>query len=371
MRPQTATGKDDEGRRVDKSTILLGGREVLHGLQRHYHADGTLRAEELWAEGQCYAEVDWDEQGQLRRVTHFAPNWDLDLATRCTLPPAGRSRYGPHLQLTSDGRLDANTEVVSGDYGDLDKDTPWSNGRQRHESARRDLDPATLEKLRNIKSIEDLVVTVDTPPIVFTHGFEANSLRRKGIEWNPTPELSGAPRMAPTRGRGIMVEGVPFGWWQELDAQNRVRAQGWVHHHARASPRPTPQQLALLEQQVKGMEQQLTANSAAPRMQQWLSMQQAKLDTARKAAEQPGAGPVRIRQAVRCGRWTTYTEGGWPSWIGHYDELGYDWGLFAKVDTDGEADVAMMVVGGDVRTHVTNERLQQLFAEELPLLVAR
>lgn len=39
----------------------------------------------------------------------------------------------------------------------------------------------------------------------------------------------------------------------------------------------------------------------------------------------------------------------------------HDTGLFAQVGPDGGVKAAMMVMTGDVRTHLSDERLQQLF----------
>jgi hypothetical protein len=362
---------DKEGRKVVESTIKVGTRQVLHGLQRYFYASGKLRAEALCAEGQCYAYAEWDENGQLRSLSHFAPSWDLD--DRCTEPPTGRSLYGPLIRLTSDGEFDPNADFVSGDYGDLDRDTPWSNGRQRHQNTRRDLSQETIDKLRNIRSLEDLLVTVEQPPIRFRHVFHTNDLRVKGISWNPTPELNktGGYRMAPGRGRGLLVEGIPFGWWQELDENNRVTAQGWVHHHARKLAKPTKRQLNMLEQRVQILEKQLAQAPSSERVAMMLKQTQEQLQSVRTLLDQSGLGSFHRREAVRCGRWITYSEGGLPAYFGHYSDRGTDYGLFAKVAPDGALEVAMTVIDGSVRTHLSDEDHQRLFDEELPLLVGR
>lgn len=272
---------DAAGARTEASYRQPYGHEdrfrgpVQHGRVREYHKNGKLAAERLVADGVVYAECAWDESGQLRSVVRRAPLWDGDRTSiDGYLSPSSSALYGPVLVLAEDGAI----EKESGDYGNRNGEAPvpldsWADS---HEKTRKDLSPEQLDELKKLASVDGLIKTFTPDAKIAQMGTMLGQMRKSIMGFTDGSLVNSRP------GRGLLLDGLPFGWWTEVDSEGRPSAQGWVWHVE--SPRGT--------------------------------------------------------DVVRVGRWVEFDADGKPTSVAHYSDVGYRHGPFIVLDKAGKVSAA-------------------------------
>ena len=227
------------GGRIDKGTFRkpYGYENEMAGLVPHGRrvvrsAEGKLVFESLVADGIQYAMITYDEQERPAEVELSIPLWEEEVMG----PPSAAATYGPKLVFRG-GELDLEESAVFGDPG---SEEPLEHFADDHERTQRQLNEAEVAWASRIRRIDDLIQEAGIALTAYT--VDSGMLRSSDPEGRYTaafPALTQEQqilRRTPfTRGRGLLVDGIPIGWWTELGSDGKPAAQGWVCR--RKSPR--------------------------------------------------------------------------------------------------------------------------------------
>jgi hypothetical protein len=271
------------GRKVETGTFRkpygyeneIGGL-VAHGRFVVRSADGSLLSEALVADGIPYATIFYDDQGRPAKVECRSPIWEGD----ATIVPAGSFVYGLSL-VYQGGVLVEEDSCVMGNPDDSSRvPVAWDD---RPEQSRRPLTREEIAWGQGVRRIEDLTQEVGCSLVACeVNPYQLRSEDPEGRYSAAFPTLTQEQqilRRTPfTRGRGLLVDGIPMGWWTELGGDGKPAAQGWVCR--RKSPR----------------------------------------------------GPF----AARMGRWTMFDGEGNPKAMVSYDAQGFPLGVFLTADPQGQ-----------------------------------
>ncbi|MDB4736197.1 STY4199 family HEPN domain-containing protein, partial [Planctomycetota bacterium] len=203
---------------------------VRHGQMAWSSEDGMRNSTSVWADGVPVAYAEKDAAGRVVRFQLTAPLWEKPedwygpFDGWSQRPPSAFRAVGPSVGNATDGRDGED----GGAWFGVTRD--WLSTAKP--ARQRPLEETELTGGLSFKEyLGDGHLLTLCDPMAFMKGLHAlDGSGHPGIYASCNDRLQELDLLPPTfsAGQGLVIDGLPVGYWSELDDSGSIRAQGWV-----------------------------------------------------------------------------------------------------------------------------------------------